>query len=233
MVGVAAVVALLVAAPSARAQEREAGTSPATDVVESPVPPPEALLDYRDRRLVRTNLQYSTGGAYVPPTYNPSGGFQAPGIWIPPTTVTTWGVTDGRQAHLTAESFARLTGDDAVLARMDMGRKRARNGAIIAGLAAVGLAADAAYYAHFTAIAPTAAPQWDVAYTGSLVAGSAAAGAVTTAVMLPLIHAKKKKFVHRYYTPDAADARIRQYNETLRDELGLSAQHVLDIELGR
>lgn len=198
---------------------------------------PEKIRQYKARRLVRGDLTSTVGGFS---SYKGTGsGYVA--------TIHTWAVRDGGGAPYPTPAFARAVGDGRTLARLDREKKTGTSLAVGFGVgtAALGIASVAAFssvpaeptwdayedYDDYSAAQDRVGPLQDYWRAVGMVTLTGAICTGTVAVLAPLYVNQKQQWVNRYYTPSEADALIEKHNARVREELGLSEEDVLDVDV--
>jgi len=186
----------------------------------------QALRVYKNKRLIRRATTFTTY------TSSSDGSSSS-------STTMTWVVEDGGGTPLGPYLFAKRMGDTEVMEQIELEAKRGTAGTLIllgtsltlfgVGLPTmiVGIQAqvDAVDYDD---LGPTPADPRAVLGTISVVTGAA---------MLAFFHwpaaiaQARAKWVANFYTPERADELIRQYNDEVGDELGLSREDILQMDL--
>lgn len=177
----------------------------------APVAPadPAVVQRYARDRLVRGVVEVNQGSVYANMGYGSV------------STVSTWGVSDGAGAPLSALAFARQVGDYSTLGRLESERRAAAVVGVLGG--SLGLGALAlGFNTLLEGDGSTALP---------LMLGGAAGLGVGVGVPVGLL--SKQKYLARYYTTVDADRLIDAHNAELRQRLGLSPQDVTVVELPR
>jgi len=169
-----------------------------------------AMREYRSRRLVRDALSITSGNAQSV------------------STVVTWGIKDGGGAPYSALTFAMRVGDQPTL---DLMKKR-RVGATATGF--VFLGAGAAMFVGGLVVFKKLDEEvlWG---DEPLIAGTIVfSTGIVFMCMAPgplLAERIRQSYLANFYAPERADELIREYNEALGEELGLSREDVLQLDV--
>lgn len=191
--------------------ENSNGIIPTPPAEAAPVAPadPAVVQRYARERLVRGVVEVNQGSVYANMGYGSV------------STVSTWGVSDGAGAPLSALAFARQVGDYSTLGRLESERRVAAVVGVLGGSLGVGALA-LGFNTLLEGEGSTALP---------LMLGGAAGLGVGVGVPVGLL--SKQKYMARYYTTVDADRLIDAHNAELRQRLGLSPQDVTVVELPR
>ena len=169
-----------------------------------------AVRQYREERLVRSEMTVMTGGY---PSYQNSY-YGVPRMW------RTWDVRKGDGPSLATAAFAATVGDTATVTEMRKRRRAATGAAIALGALGGGLAIGS-MVAMQTSDEPV-----DGAvglFTFGLVLAASAA-------IPPATYGAHNRIIGKIYTTDDADRWIASYNAALGTRLGLSEQEVAPID---
>ncbi len=195
-------------------------------VPEDTAPNAAALLEYKRRHLSRAKLNYVSGTTGT-------------------TLAQSWIVAQGNVTPLSATDFSEMVGDERMVVRLKEQRQTAGVMSLAVGLASTGLIiggivmldksneAMAAHYDldledpgyHSTRDEADAymAKGMALLLPGTIV--------INFSWMIPIFTIPKQRMPANYYTPDEAQAIIDRYNAELREELGLTQEDVLLIDM--
>jgi len=145
-------------------------------------------------------------------------------------TTVTWGVQDGGGAPFSARTFAERLGDTEVVEKM---HKR-RVGATITGFAFLG--AGIGMFVGGMAILDAEINGDDGSdSSGGVIGGTVVFSSGIVFMCLapgPLgTENARQRYLANYYTPERADELIREHNEAIGEELGLSREDILQLDL--
>jgi len=168
---------------------------------------------------------------------------------IPTGASMDWTVIRGGRTAVTAMEFSAAMGDETVVLRLK--REKAAGGVFFGALLGggaplviggiVALEQSKQYHDEWDELLWEDDPDYDRMdeiealesyYSGLGLVLVSAGGMMMAISWLPaLIVDQKQKWPSRYYTTDEADDLTDQYNDELREELGLSKQDVLNLDL--
>ncbi len=177
--------------------------------------PPE-----NDAGALRTYDQQSLRRVLIPYETYPMRG--------PVKLMLTWTVSDGGGALMSAIHFANLMNDTATMEALRQDRSTAWT---VFGLMLVsGVGAVIGGVLLFEAPGRDEPPSLVQMQVGGILLGS---GSLCLALswIAPFHVSMKQRKASAYYSPEAADAMIEAYNAALREELGLTEDQTLDIDM--
>jgi len=186
-----------------------------------------ALRVYKTKRLIRRSSTFTTYSSSSDGSSSSS-------------TTMTWIVEDGGGTPLRPLQFAERMGDTAVMEQIEQEQRQGTAGTLVmlgAGLGclgsgipmmAVGIRAqvDAVDYSD-SSYNPGPDPRTVIGMSTM----------ITGAVLLAMFHwpagiaQARANWVANFYTPEQTDELIRQYNDQVGEELGLSREDVLQMDL--